>query len=295
MATITAPMVKQLRDRNGAGMMECKKALVAADGDIEKAEMDMRKSGQATADKKAGRVAAEGVLVTKLSDDGKTAVMVEVNSETDFTARDKTFNQLAQNIASIALSTDVTDVESLLMVKGDDGETVEQMRNQAIQKIGENIQIRRFVKLETQERIGTYVHGGHIGVLVEMRHAEAGLLKDIAMHIAASNPLVVSQNDVPEDVQEREKEVFIAQAKASGKPMEIIEKMVSGRMRKFLDEMSLMGQPFIKEPSEKIADLLAKNNAVVIRFDRFVVGEGIEKKTTDFTQEVMQQAGLTPS
>ena len=292
MTVITAAMVKELRERSGAGMMECKKALVAAAGDLDKAMEDMRKSGQAKADKKAGRTAAEGKIVIKLADDAKTAVMVEINSETDFVARDENFNQFVDQVGAAALANKVSDVDTLSATKLANGETVEEARKNLVHKIGENIKVRRMAEVETTGHIGAYVHGGRIGVMVELRDGDSEVAKDIAMHIAASAPIVVSQNDVPEEVQAKEKEIFIAQAKESGKPMEIIEKMITGRMRKFLDEVSLLGQPFVKDPSQKVADMLKAHNAEVVRFTRFVVGEGIEKDSTDFATEVMQQAGL---
>ena len=292
MTAITALMVKELRERSGAGMMECKKALTATDGNIEKAMEEMRKSGQAKADKKASRVAAEGKVVIKLSDDAKRAAMIEINSETDFVARDESFNQFADQVADTALSTHAVDVEQLSTAVLQSGVTVEEARKNLIHKIGENIKVRRVIQIEAAGHIGAYVHSGRIGVLVEMCGGDQELAKDIAMHVAASAPIVISQNDVPEDVQAKEKEIFIAQAQESGKPMEIIEKMITGRMRKYLDEVSLLGQPFVKDPSQKIADLLKANNAEVVNFTRFFVGEGIEKQESDFATEVMEQAGL---
>lgn len=289
MTAITAALVKELRERSGAGMMECKKALVAANGDIEVAMDEMRKSGQAKADKKAGRVAADGKIEIKLSDDAKTAVMIEINSETDFVARDESFNRFTSDVADLALQTQTAEIDVLNTEKMPIGETVEEARKNLISKIGENIQLRRVLFVATSGVIGAYVHGGRIGVLVDMEGGDAELAKDIAMHVAASNPIVVSPSDVPEDVIAREKEIYIAQAQESGKPAEIIEKMIGGRMTKFLDEVSLVGQPFVKDPSQKVADLLKANNAKVINFTRFLVGEGIEKEETNFAEEVMQQ------
>lgn len=292
MTAITAAMVKELRERSGAGMMECKKALTAAGGDIDQAMEEMRKSGQAKADKKAGRVAADGLIVIKLSDDSQQAIMVEVNSETDFVARDESFSQFANAVAEVALAQGITEVDALSAAKLTSGETVEEARKSLVQKIGENIQIRRITELKTKGHIGVYVHGGRIGVLVDMQGGDAALAKDIAMQVAASQPLVVAQSDVPADVVAKEKEIFVAQAKESGKPDDIIEKMTSGRINKFLDEVSLLGQPFVKDPSQKISDLLKQNNAKVLSFQRYVLGEGIEKEVTDFAAEVMQQAKL---
>jgi elongation factor Ts len=289
MANISASLVKELRERTGAGMMECKKALVAANGDIETAIEEMRKAGQAKADKKAGRIAAEGVIIVKVSADHHKAIILEVNSETDFVARDENFQRFVDEISDAALAHSVGDIETLNSLSLGDL-TVDEARRALIHKIGENINVRRIELIETSGNLGAYVHGGRIGVLVELNPGNQELAKDLAMHVAASSPIVVSQNDVPEAVVAKEKEIFIAQAQESGKPMEIIEKMIQGRLRKFLDEVSLMGQPFVKDPNTKVADLVKSHNAQVKRFIRFVVGEGIEKEEVDFATEVMQQA-----
>lgn len=286
---ITAALVKELRERTGSGMMECKKALVAADGDIEKAIEDMRKAGQAKADKKSSRVAAEGVVVIEVADDAKRAALVEINSETDFAARDDNFIKFSDEISAAILASGATTAEAIAETKTASGESIEEARQGLILKIGENINVRRAEVMETEGVMGAYVHSGRIGVLVETDGDDACLAKDIAMHIAATNPVVVNQSDVPADVVAKEKEIFIAQAKDSGKPMEIIEKMTEGRLRKFLDEVSLMGQPFVKDPSQKVSDLLKANNTTVKRFVRFAVGEGIEKAEVDFAKEVMEQ------
>ncbi len=283
---ITAQLVKELRERTGAGMMECKKALTATGGDIEKAIEEMRKSGQAKADKKASRVAAEGVVV--MAEANNKAVIVEINSETDFVARDDNFKKFADDVVKAAAKEGVSTLEALLNAKLEDGSTVEEARKALIAKIGENINVRRVNVLEG-ETLGQYSHGGRIGVIVAMTGGSEELAKDIAMHVAASNPMVVSQDDVPSDVVEKEKEIFVAQARESGKPDNIIEKMITGRIRKFLDEQSLVGQPFVKNPDQKVADLLKANNATVTGFIRFGVGEGIEKEESDFAKEVMSQ------
>lgn len=285
---ITAALVKELRERTGAGMMECKKALVASEGDIEKAIEEMRKSGQAKADKKSDRVTAEGMIIIEQSDDGRKAVMIEVNSETDFVARDENFKVFTHAVAAHALANNIADLDQLLNSEMN-GMTVEESRKALISKIGENIQIRRITLVETNGILGTYVHGGRIGVVAEIDADNADLAKDIALHVAASNPLVVSREQVSEDVVNREKEIFTAQAQESGKPAEIIEKMIGGRINKFLDEVSLLGQPFVKDPNTKVSQLLKSQNAQVKQFIRFVVGEGIEKKEDNFVEEVMAQ------
>ena len=250
----------------------------------------MRKAGQAKADKKSGRTAAEGLIVMGVSDDKKHAVMVEINSETDFVARDDTFKAFAADVASTALSGRFTDVEALNSTTlADRGQTVEQARQTTIAKIGENIKVRRLQALESDDVIGHYSHGGRIGVLVSLKGGDEALAKGIAMHIAASQPVVVSRDDVPEELVKKERDIFEAQAKESGKPQEIIEKMITGRINKFLDEVSLLGQAFVKDPDVKISKLLKDNNAEVVNFLRLEVGEGIEKKEDNFVEEVMSQ------
>lgn len=289
---VTAAQVKELRERTGAGMMECKKALEATDGDMQLAIEELRKSGRAKADKKAGRVAAEGVVVVRTSTDGKHAVMLEVNSETDFVARDENFMTFVEGIAQTALAANANSVEMLsaLPMKGHESITVEDARKALIAKVGENINIRRIaITNPSATNIGIYLHGSRIGVLVEVDGNNNELAKDIAMHVAASKPLVVLQEDVPSDVVAKEKEIYMAQAATSGKPQEIIEKMVAGKLKKYLDEVSLMGQPFVKDPETTIANLLSKNRAKVLSFTRFEVGEGIEKEAEDFVEAVMSQ------
>ena len=265
-----------------------KNALVDAGGDMDAAVEAMRKAGLAKADKKASRVAAEGKVIQALSADGKQAVMVEVNSETDFVAKDGNFNTFAEAVAQIALDANPADIDALLAADLD-GATVEEARQALIAKIGENIQVRRFVRSETDGQLGAYVHGGKIGVLVEVEGGDAALAHDIALHIAAMNPEFVSDDDVPADVIAREKDILVAQAEGSGKPAEIIEKMVSGRLRKHLAGITLLGQPFVKDGDLTVGKLLKQKNATVKGFERLVVGEGIEKKQENFAEEVMQQ------
>ncbi|MGX5173392.1 translation elongation factor Ts [Aliikangiella sp. IMCC44653] len=287
---ITASLVKELRERTGAGMMECKKALVETNGDIETAIDNMRKSGAAKAEKKAGRIAAEGVIITKSSDDGKVAAIVEVNSETDFVARDENFKEFANNVVDAALANKTTDVAALNAVVLASGDTVEAARTNLVAKIGENISVRRVQIVEaTDGALASYIHGGRIGVIIALKDGDVELAKDIAMHAAATNPQFVNPEDISEDVYNREKEIFTAQAQESGKPAEIIEKMIVGRMRKFAAEVSLVGQPFVKDPSITVSELLKQANASVTSMVRFEVGEGIEKKEEDFASEVMAQ------
>ena len=288
---ITAAMVKELRERTGAGMMDCKKALQEADGDIETAIEDMRKSGMAKAAKKAGRIAAEGVIVIKQGSDN-TAAMVEVNSETDFVAKDENFLGFSNAVIETILQQQPTDLEALLTLIIEGGESsVEEARQQLISKIGENINIRRFTVMNGRgDHLGAYVHGGRIGVLVDLADGDDELARDIAMHVAASRPACVSEEDVSQEMLDKEKAIFVAQAEESGKPAEIIEKMVSGRLKKYLKEVTLLGQPFIKDPDQSIEKLLASKKAGVNGFVCYEVGEGIEKKVENFAEEVMAQA-----
>lgn len=289
--TVTAELVKELRDRTGAGMMECKKALLAANGDIDAAVENMRKAGSAQADKKAGRVAAEGVIVIKTSGDHKKAVMVEVNCETDFVGRDENFRKFAHHIAQRALEENISKLEDLMSMPYEKGQsaTVEETRQSLVATLGENVQIRRVVLQQSEGIIATYCHGDRIGVLVGITSDNQDLGKDLAMHIAASRPRAVSPEDISQNVIEKEREIFIAQAQSSGKPSDIIEKMVEGRIKKFLSEETLLGQPFVKDPSKTIANLLSNANTKVTYFERFEVGEGIEKKSENFVDEVMAQ------
>ena len=286
MAAVTAAMVKELRERTGLGMMECKKALVEADGDIEKAIDDMRKSGQAKAAKKAGRTAAEGGVVVATNDANTVAVMVEINSETDFVARDDNFLGFCDKVAGAALAAGETDAAKIGELKLEDGSTVEEARQALVQKIGENIQIRRAATLEAEGAIGAYVHGGRIGVLVALNGGDAELGKDVAMHVAAVNPMVISGDQVPVETLEKEKEIIRAQPDMEGKPAEIVEKMLGGRINKFLKEVSLLDQPFVKDPNTSVGALVKGAGAEIVAFERLVVGEGIEKEEVDFAAEV---------
>jgi elongation factor Ts len=285
---VTAAMVKELRERTGAGMMECKKALVETGGDLEAGIEFLRKSGLAQADKKASRVVAEGKITLAVSESGREAVMVEVNCETDFVAKDANFLAFAEAVARNALAADPADVDALMQTEID-GATVEQARQALVSKIGENIQVRRFVRASSESALGAYVHGGRIGVLVDLSGGDVALAHDLAMHVAAMNPEFVSADDVPSDVMAREKDILIAQAEGSGKPAEIIEKMVEGRLRKHLSGITLLGQAFVKDGDLTVEKLLQQNGATVNGFQRLAVGEGIEKKQDNFADEVMQQ------
>ena len=285
--SISASMVKELRERTGAGMMECKKALQESNGNIDSAIELLRTSGQAKAEKKAKRVAAEGKIVIK--NNLENAVIVEINSETDFAANDSNFTDFANSIADVLLQNEISDINSLNDLKLSDDVSVEEARTNLISKIGENISIRRFDKIHQAINIGEYSHGSRIGVIVSLDKSEPDLAKDIAMHIAASNPVCLDEEDVPDDLVSREKRIFLEQASSSGKPPEIIEKMVEGRMKKFFKEITLLGQSFIKDPDISIRDLLDQSEAKVQSFIRYEVGEGIEKKEENFADEVMKQ------
>jgi elongation factor Ts len=286
--TISAALVKELRERTGAGMMDCKKALTESDGDIDKAIEHMRKTGLAKADKKAGRTAAEGRIVINMSADNKKAVIVEVNCETDFVARDENFVAFTDKLAELALAQDINDINAL--ANGQLGDkTVDEARRELVNKIGENIQLRRLTLINSANTLGQYSHGGRIGVVVEVEGGEDNLAKDLAMHIAASKPIVVNPEDVPAAAIEQEREIFIAQARESGKPEEIIEKMIVGKINKFLSENSLVGQPFVKDPDQTIAKVLQAQKAKALQFIRYEVGEGIEKEEDNFVAEVMAQ------
>ena len=285
--TITASMVKELRERTGAGMMECKKALVETNGDLDAAAEALRKSGQAKADKKAGRVAADGRVVVKST--GGQAVIVEINSETDFVAKDENFIGFAEAVAATALTSGVTDVAELAAQSIAANNTVETARTELVTKVGENISVRRVAILKGDGPIGSYTHGARIGTVVVLEGGDEKLARDIAMHIAAINPLCIDEKGVPAETLERERRIFTEQAEASGKPPEIIEKMVTGRIAKFLKEITLVGQPFVKDPDVTVAKLLKDAGAKVVSFVRFEVGEGIEKKVDNFVEEVMAQ------
>lgn len=282
---ITASLVKELRERTGLGMMECKKALVETDGDIEAAIDNLRKASGLKAAKKAGRTAAEGVIVTRTADDNSVVMLLEINSETDFVARDENFLNFANKVADVAFEKKEADV-AVLMADG-----LESEREALVQKIGENISVRRveFVGGEGKT-VEAYVHGGRIAAAVELTGGNAELAKDIAMHVAAINPQFVSPEGIPADVLEREKEVVRAQSEGSGKPAEIIEKMMVGRINKFKAEISLTEQPFVKDADIKVGALAKKEGAEIVGFTRFEVGEGIEKEEVDFAAEVAAAA-----
>lgn len=286
---ITAALVKELRERTGLGMMECKKALVETEGDIDQAIENLRKSGQAKAAKKAGRTAAEGTVV--LTEGEGYGLILEVNSETDFVAMDDNFKAFAQNVATRAFELKQPEVATLLEqpYKADGEESIEQARQALVQKVGENIQVRRAVAIEGAV-VGSYVHNAKIAVLVALSGGDEALAKDIAMHVAASNPLVAKPEELAPEVLAKEQEIYAAQAAESGKPAEIVEKMVQGRMRKYKEEVSLVEQPFVKDPDQKIGALLKKAGADITGFLRIEVGEGIEKEEKDFATEVMEQA-----
>jgi elongation factor Ts len=289
---ISAAQVKELRERTGSGMMECKKALVDAGGDMDAAIEILRKTGLAKADKKAGRVAAEGLIAVAISGDGRSAALLEVNCETDFVAKKAEFQEFAGAIVRRILAGRPADIEALLAMPLHDGEdtSIELARKSLIATIGENINVRRFILREaTRGKLASYQHGLRIGVLVELEGGDDELARDIAMHVAASKPQYVTEAEVPGDVVEKEREIFSAQAQASGKPANIVEKMVDGRIRKFLAEITLVGQPFIKDPDQSTGQLLKGAGAAVTGFARMELGEGIEKKAENFADEVMAQ------
>ncbi|MFK8052754.1 MAG: translation elongation factor Ts [Woeseiaceae bacterium] len=285
---ITAANVKELRERTGVGMMECKKALVAADGDMDAAAVLLRESGAAKADKKSGRVAAEGRIIVETT--GSASVIVEVNCETDFVANDDNFIGFAGDVAKLIASARPESVDALMSLPMGDGETVEAVRTTLVAKIGENIGVRRFQIIENADgSIASYIHGSRIGALVAYSGGDDDLGKDLAMHVAASTPMCVDESGVPAETLDAERAILVEQAKGSGKPAEIIEKMVDGRMRKYLAEITLVGQPFVKDPDTTVGKLLKSAGASVSEFVRFEVGEGIEKKEDNFAEEVMAQ------
>jgi elongation factor Ts len=291
--TISAGMVKELRERTSSGMMECKKALVEANGDMELAIENMRKAGLAKADKKSGRIAAEGIIGVKVSEDGKAVAIVDINCETDFVAKADDFVNFV-NCLSVALlnAENIKTEEQLLAMPLEGGVTVDEMRRGLISKLGENITVRRFEKFKTTEGgTAAYLHGNKIGVIVELAMADQELGKDVAMHIAASKPVCVSEDQVSTETIEKEKEIFLAQQeeKIKGKPADIVEKMIAGRVSKFLGEVTLLGQPFIKDDKKSVGQLAKEKGNIIIRFSRFEVGEGIEKKEENFAEEVMAQ------
>jgi elongation factor Ts len=283
---ITADTVKQLRERTGAGMMECKKALVEAKGDLDAAAELMRKSGLAKADKKAARIAAEGTLAVERAD--RSAVMVELNCETDFVARSEEFQAFARELAKAALNHSPATVEALVQLPHGSG-TLEEQRRALIAKIGENIAVRRFARVTAAGALGIYLHGTRIGSLVAIEGGDEALARDLAMHVVGSNPAYVDASAVPAAVLDKEREILAEQTKGEKKPPEIIAKMVEGRLRKFLAEITLLGQPFVKDPDITVEKLLKKSGARVVQFVRYEVGAGIEKKQDDFVGEVMKQ------
>jgi elongation factor Ts len=288
---IKPALVKELRERTGAGMMDCKKALVDTNGDIDAAGELLRKQGQAKADKKASRVAAEGRVVLKSDDRAGHYVIVEVNSETDFVAKDDNFRGFAERVAAAALAHRPATVEALMSLAAE-GRTIEEARRDLVTKVGENINVRRFEIIDSKANVGSYVHGNRIGVLVELEGGSAELARDMALQIASLAPRYVSSDDVPEDVLAKEREIILAQTAEEKKPPEIVAKMVDGKLRKFIDEITLTGQVFVKDDKgkQRVRDVLAANKAKVKSFRRFEVGEGIEKKSADFVSEVMAQA-----
>ncbi len=290
MAQITAALVKELRERTGAGMMDCKKALTAVEGDMDKAIDFLREKGLAAAAKKAGRIAAEGVVGAYVAADGKIGTIVEINCETDFVAKTDNFKELVTKIAAHIVATKPADVDALLASELD-GQSVADLVTASVAKIGEKISVRRFALFEAPEgEVAAYIHGGgKIGVLVELKGGSAELGKDIAMHVAAANPSYLERSQVPAAELEHEKEVLAEQAKNEGKPEKIIEKMVLGRINKYYKEVCLVDQEYVKDPDQTIAKLLKANNAEVLAFARFQLGEGIEKKQEDFAAEVMSQ------
>lgn len=290
---ITAAQVKELRERTGSGMMECKKALVDADGDMDAAIDALRKTGLAKADKKAARVAAEGLVVIEVADDNRTAAIVEVNCETDFVAKKDDFQDFAAAIAKRVLLDDPADLDALLAMplREGDATTVEDARKALIAAIGENITVRRYIRIASDNPIASYRHGVRIGVLVDIAGADESLGRDLAMHIAAHDPrpVCVSEEQVPAEMIATERDIFTAQARESGKPDDIIEKMITGRIRKYLSEITLLGQSFVKDPDQTVGKLLQQAGASVVRFERIELGEGIEKKNENFADEVMAQ------
>ena len=289
--TITAALVKELRERTGAGMMDCKKALVETNANLEAAIDLMRASGAAKAAKKAGRIASEGLVNVTISDDNKNAVILEVNSETDFVTRGQPFVDFVGALGKLALKNKPESVETFLAQTLDSGQTVDEAREGIVAKIGENVSVRRLQNINAKNGVlGSYKHGDRIAVLAVLSGKDADLAKDIAMHIAASRPECISEEHLSNELLEREKAVFIEQAKESGKPDNIIEKMIVGRMKKFVNEVTLYGQAFIKDPETSVGELVKSKNAEVESFVRFEVGEGIEKKEDNFVAEVMAQA-----
>ena len=289
MADITASRVKELRDLTGLGMMECKKALAETAGDMKAAEDLLRIKSGAKASKAAGRIAAEGMVGAYIATDGRSGALVEVNCETDFVARNEDFINFARNLAQLVTTQNLTDTDALATATLANGENVEEFRKALVMKLGENISVRRCVRYATQGRLASYLHGSRIGVMIDYTGGDEALGKDLAMHIAASKPLCVSREQVAPDLLARERLIYTAQAAESGKPADIVAKMVDGRVAKYLAEVTLLGQPFVKDPEQTVEKLLAAKSAKVNGFTMFVVGEGMEKKSCDFAAEVMAQ------
>ena len=289
MAEITASMVKELRQRTGMGMMECKKALAEAGGDMKQAEDLLRIKSGSKANKVAGRIAAEGAIGVHVSPDSKVGAMVEVNCETDFVAKDSNFGDFVNNVAELVVSSGVTDVDKLVQQKLPSGESVEEKRQALVAKLGENITIRRAALHRAEGKLADYLHGIRIGVIVDVDGGDDALGKDLAMHIAASKPVAISREQVSPELIERERDIAKARALESGKPANIVDKIVEGSVQKFLSEITLYGQAFVKDDKMSVEKLLASKKARVAAFSLFVVGEGIEKKTTDFAAEVAAQ------
>ena len=289
MAEITAQMVKELRDLTGLGMMECKKALSETNADMKAAEDLLRIKSGAKASKAAGRIAAEGMVAAYIAPGGKNGALVEINCETDFVARNEDFINFARNIAQLLTTESFADTEALGSATLPGGENVEELRKALVMKLGENISVRRFIRYQTQGNLASYLHGAKMGVMVDYSGGDAALGKDLAMHIAASKPICVSGDQVSSELLARERLIYTAQAEESGKPADIVAKMVEGRIAKYLAEVTLLGQPFVKNPDQTVEKLLASKSAKVNGFTLFVVGEGIERKSGDFAAEVMAQ------
>ena len=292
MAEITASLVKELRERTGAGMMECKKALTENNGDIDAAAEWLRKSGLAKADKKAGRIAAEGRIA--VAQDGGKAVLVEINSETDFVAKDANFLGFTETVAQVALTSGAADAEALKAARVASGETIEETRAAVIAKVGENVQVRRLVRIDSPNNVAAYVHGGRIGVLIEVKGGDMDLARGLAMHVAAMNPPHIKASDVPAEFVAKEKEIELAKMtdKDKAKPADILEKIIGGKIAKIVNEVTLYGQPYVLDTNQTVEQVLKAAGAEVVTSQRLAVGEGIEKQTDDFAAEVMKQAGL---
>jgi len=289
---IKPALVKELRERTGAGMMECKKALVEVGGDIDAAAEWLRKAGAAKADKKSSRIAAEGRIAIRSDEKTGRHVVLEVNSETDFVAKDENFRAFVERLADVILTQRPASVEALMQTSVG-GKSVEELRLELVTKVGEKISVRRFDVVESRGNVGTYLHGTRIGVLVDLEGGDGAFARDIAMQIASLAPRYVAGDDVPKELLDKEREIIAAQTAEEKKPPEIVAKMVEGKLRKFVDEITLTGQVFVKDDKKRVRDVLAQNKAKVKGFRRYEVGEGIEKKSSDFVKEVMAQASQT--